>query len=78
MTYVKNIFRAVRPAEGQSDLRGVSDREGHYDIDGVSFEKGIGVIVASDGFHFRPVPRRIPDKMAERKDILSGPGVFHD
>lgn len=27
----------------------ISDFEGHYDIDGVSFERGLGVIVASDG-----------------------------
>ncbi len=26
----------------------VSDFDGHYDIDGVSFQRGLGVIVASD------------------------------
>jgi len=38
-------------------LRPSSDLDGHYDLDGVSFEKDIGVIVASDGKKSR-LPRK--------------------
>ena len=37
------------PRKLAQKMRLTSDSEGHYDMDGVSFEKSLGVIVASDG-----------------------------
>ena len=60
----KKRFKSQRPIKdlkqnsAHISFLEISDKEGHYDIDGVSFEKGIGVVVASDSTRTTPRLRK--------------------